>query len=603
MESPDPEPARVPEFLFLGILAAAITLFATVWIPYEATAALVVGALALTGLLPIEDAFSGFSNPATITVGCMFIVSAALIRTGALEFLVRLLRDGSAKRLGRLILLLAIVVGIASAFLNNTPVVVMSVPVVLALSKEQGVRPSKLLLPVSYFAILGGTCTLIGTSTNLLVDGVWRSHGGAGFHIFEFLPLGFCYFLVGAAYILLFHRRLLPDRAPLTALLPEDRAATYVTELLVGAQTSLAGRVVQDVLPPDRPGIRLIEIVRREHVLFAAAALDKTIEAGDSLIVEGTPGEIASFIERHELKIATVVEDDRRVEVHAMDLSIVEAVVLPDSPFVGRTVATLGLNRLYGVKVMGVQRHGLQHRYHLRGMRLKGGDVLLLQADRRGLDALRETGAVMVVEQIRHLAVQRHRAPVAIAILAAVVAVSSFNLLPLHLLSVLAVGALLATRCLLPREAMAALDAPVLLLIASSIPLGLAMERCGLADSIAQGIVGGLGSLGPPAVLSGFYLVTSILTSLLSNNATAVLMTPLALGTASALNVDPHPFLLAVMFGASACFATPIGYQTNLIVMGPGGYTFGDYFRFGLPLNVLLWIVASFLIPWMWPIA
>ena len=590
------------QIVFLVLLVATVTLFATAWIPYEATAALVIGALALTGLLPIEEAFSGFSNPATITVGSMFVVSAALIRTGALEFLIRILRDGSSRQLSRLVFLLAIVVGIASAFLNNTPVVVMAVPVVLALSKEHGVRPSKLLLPVSYFAILGGTCTLIGTSTNLLVDGVWRSHGGAGFHIFEFTGLGLAYFVVGSIYILLTYRRVLPDRAPLTALLPEDRAATYVTELMVGAQTSLSGKKVQDVLPPDRPGIRLIEIVRREHVLFAANALGEMIEAGDSLIVEGTPGEIASFIERHELKIATVVEDDRRVEVHSMDLSIVEAVVLPDSPFVGRTVATLGLNRLYGVKVMGVQRHGLQHRYHLRGMRLKGGDVLLLQADRRGVDALRETGAVMVVEQIRHLTVQRARAPFAIAILVAIVVVSGLNLAPLQLVSVLAVGALLVTRCLLPREAIAALDAPVLLLIASSIPLGLAMERCGLADTVAHGIVAGLGGLGPVAVLSGFYLTTSVLTALLSNNATAVLMTPLALGTAAALGVDPKPFLLAVMFGASACFVTPIGYQTNLIVMGPGGYTFGDFFRFGLPLNVLLWLMATVLIPAFWPL-
>jgi di/tricarboxylate transporter len=265
-------------------------------------------------------------------------------------------------------------------------------------------------------------------------------------------------------------------------------------------------------------------------------------------------------------------------------------------------VATLGLNRLYGVKVMGVQRHGLQHRYHLRGMRLKGGDVLLLQADRRGVDALRETGAVMVVEQIRHLTVQRARAPFAIAILVAIVVVAGLNLVPLQLVSVLAVGALMVTRCLLPREAIAALDAPVLLLIASSIPLGLAMERCGLADTVAHGIVTALGGLGPVAVLSGFYLATSVLTALLSNNATAVLMTPLALGTATALGVDPKPFLLAVMFGASACFVTPIGYQTNLIVMGPGGYTFGDFFRFGLPLNVLLWLMATVLIPLFWPL-
>jgi di/tricarboxylate transporter len=251
---------------------------------------------------------------------------------------------------------------------------------------------------------------------------------------------------------------------------------------------------------------------------------------------------------------------------------------------------------------MGIQRHGLQHRYHLRGMRLKGGDVLLLQADRRGVDALRETGAVMVVEQIRSLVVQRGRAPLAIAILAAVVALAAFDAAPLQLLAVLAVGALMVTKCLLPKEVVAALDARVLLLISAAIPLGLALEKTGAAARAAESIVGALGTFGPAAVLSGFYLCTMILTEMISNNAAAVLMSPLALAAAAALGADPRPFLIAVTFGASACFSTPIGYQTNLIVMGPGGYTFGDYLRFGLPLNLLLWLTASILIPSFWPL-
>jgi di/tricarboxylate transporter len=269
---------------------------------------------------------------------------------------------------------------------------------------------------------------------------------------------------------------------------------------------------------------------------------------------------------------------------------------------VGRAVSSLGLNRLYGVKIMGVQRHGLQHRYHLRGMRVKGGDVLLLQADRRGLDALRETGAVMVVEGVDRLIVQRAQAPLALGVLGGVVVLATLNVAPLSVVAMAAVGILLATRCLRPREAIAALDAPVLLLIAGTIPLGLGLEKTGLADNLVTALLSVLGHLGPVAVLSGFYAVTSVLSSFLSNNATALLMSPIALDVADALGVDARPFLLAIAFGASASFATPVGYQTNLIVMGPGGYTFGDYFRFGLPLNVLLWIAASVLIPLFWPL-
>ncbi len=590
------------QVFFIAILIAAVLLYVTRWIPYEATSAFIMGSLAITGILTPTEAFSGFSNPATITIAAMFVLSAGLIRTGSLEYLIRILRKRSKGSLGGLVGMLALVVGLASAFLNNTPVVVMIVPVALALARHADIQPSKILLPISYFAILGGTCTLVGTSTNLLVDQAYRMHGGPGFGIFEFAPLGICYFGLGSLYILLTYRKLLPNRAPLSSLLPRDRGATFVTELIVGSEAELVGKPIQEVLPPAREDVRLLEIVRGEQVIFAATALQENVEPGDSLIVEGTPQGIARFIDSSGVRIASVVEDEKRVEVRQMDLSIAEAVVLPDSPFVGRAVSSLGLNRLYGVKIMGVQRHGLQHRYHLRGMRVKGGDVLLLQADRRGLDALRETGAVMVVEGVEKLIVNPSGAPVALGVLLGVIALASTGLAPLAIVAVAGAGILLATRTLRPREAVAALDAPVLLLIAGTIPLGLALEKTGTAQMVVEAVMGALGGLGPTAVLSGFYLLTSIFSSFLSNNATALLMSPLAFGVAAALNVDVRPFLLAIAFGASASFATPVGYQTNLIVMGPGGYTFGDYFRFGLPLNVLLWLAATFLIPVFWPL-
>jgi di/tricarboxylate transporter len=592
----------VESVLFAVILVVAVVLFATRALPFEAASVLTIAALCLSGILTPQEALSGFSNQATITIAAMFILSAALIKTGALDFLVGLLRTRARNEMSRLIILLALVVGFASAFLNNTPVVVMMIPVVLALSRHGDMKPSKLLLPVSYFAILGGTCTVIGTSTNLLVDQLYRSHGGPGFDIFEFAPLGVCYFLLGFLYIFLMYKRLLPDRTPLSAMLPEDRGAKFVTELIVGADAPLVGRILKEVLPLDQKDVRLLEIVRGEQVIFAVTALEKAIEPQDSLIVEGTPQGITEFIDRHGVKIASVVEDEKRVQVRSMDLAIAEAVVLPDSPFVGRQVAGLGLNRLYGVKIMAVQRHGRQHRYYLRGMRLRGGDVLLLQADRRGLDAIRETGSVMVVEGVDQLIVQRTRAPLALGTLLAVIVLATMKVAPLSVLAVGGAGLLMATSCLRPRDALAALDAPVLFLIAGSIPLGLGLEKTGLAQLIVDGAMGVLGQLGPLAVLSGFYLLTSIFSAFISNNATAVLMAPLAFIVSDTMGLDPRPFLVAIAYGASASFATPVGYQTNMIVMGPGGYTFGDFFRFGLPLNILLWAAATLLIPMFWPL-
>ncbi len=592
----------VEPLLFSIILIAAIVLFATRALPYEATSALIIGSLAATGILSVQEALSGFSNPATITIAAMFVLSAGLIKTGALEFMVALLRRVARESNTRLIIMLALVVGISSAFLNNTPVVVMMIPIVLAICRHNEALPSRILLPVSYFAILGGTCTLVGTSTNLLVDQLSRGAGGEGFGIFDFAPLGICYFLIGTLYILLTHDKLLPDRVPLSAMLPEDRGATFVTELLVRSESPLVGKILRDVLPADSKTVHLLEIIRGEQVIFAGNAMEKAIEPDDSLIVEGTPQGITGFIDRHGLRTARVVEDEKRVEVRSMDLSIAEAVVLPDSPYVGRQVSVLGLNRLYGVKVMAIQRHGLQHRYRIRGMRLKGGDVLLVQTDTRGLAALRETGAVLVVEGVERLIVQKAKAPLALGVLGVVIALASLHVAPLAVLAVLGAGILMATRCLRPKEAIDSLDSSVLFLIAGSIPLGIAMERTGIAEWAVHTMLGGLGDFGPVVVLSAFYLLTGILSSFLSNNATAVLMAPLALGVAATLNVDARPFLLAIAFGASASFATPVGYQTNTIVMGPGGYTYGDYLRFGLPLNILLWIAATILIPIFYPL-
>ena len=327
------------------------------------------------------------------------------------------------------------------------------------------------------------------------------------------------------------------------------------------------------------------------------------LEPNDALNVEGSPKHINAFLNSCEgVELASVVEDEHRVPMKTIQLKLVEAVILPDSPFTGRYVASLGLNRLYGVKVMAVQRHGRQHRYQIRQMRLQPGDVLLLQADDHGLAALRETGAVLIVEGVEQTIYRRGRMPLAIAIMAGVVTATAVLGAPLVISALVGAALMMLTRCVRVDEAVRALDLSILMLLAGTIPLGVAMLKTGLAQQIVHGAMGLIGESRPWVLLSALYLLTAILSAFLSNNAAAVILAPIAIDMAAVLGVDPRPLLMAVAFGASASFATPIGYQTNAIVMGPGGYTFGDFLRLGIPLTIIMWIAATILIPIFWPL-
>ncbi len=584
------------------IILGALILFVTRLIPFEVTSILIVVALALTGILEPSDALQGFSSTATITVAAMFVLGAGLSRTGAVDFLAQRMAKHRPTSYTGLLFLLAGVVGFSSAFVNNTPVVVIMVPVLLSMCRQKYCASSQVFLPVSYFSILGGTCTLIGTSTNILIDDLYRKAGGAGFGIFDFTPLGSIYLVIGVAAIVILAKRVLPVRESLASLLPAERDARFVTEFVVTEGSSLVGKRIGDIFQADAP-VHLLEMIRGEEIILAGRARERTFAVDDALIVEGSPKEISAFLSQSEgVELASVVEDEQRVPMKTLQLRLVEAVVLPDSPFAGRYVRDLGLNRLYGVKVMAVQRHGRQHRYQIRAMRLHPGDVLLLQADDHGLAALREQGAVLIVEGVEQTVYRRRRMPVALLIMTAVVVGAGFGGVPLVVAALLGAVLMLLTRCVRVDEAVRSLDFSTLLLLAGTIPLGVAMLKTGLAPLIVRSVTDLVGSGHPWILLSSLYLLTAILTTFLSNHAAAVLLTPIAIDLAATLSVDPRALLMAIAFGASASFSTPIGYQTNAIVMGPGGYTFADYLRIGLPLTLIMWLAATFLIPMFWPL-
>ena len=621
------------QVILVAILIASTTLYLGAWVSMEVTSLLTIVALLFTRVVSPNDALSGFSSSATITVAAMFVLSAGIVRTGALDHLTLALVRLSGGKINRLLLLVAVVVPVASGLMNNTPLVVLLIPVMLTISRRMDVAPSKLLLPIAYLASLGGTMTLLGTSANIMVDGIYRDLGGPGIRFFEFTPMGIVYSAIGAAYILIAGKWLLPDRAPLTGLASSRPDATYISEVRIGLDSAFVGKPVRLLFgriaesaptshPAQRtahrrisrpmpaadngvlenPGAQLLELVRGSDSFRAEEATPLLVQVDDVMLVAGTPNEIADLLRSARATLATVVEDGERMPGRAITQQVIEAIVLPTSALNNRHIGELELNRLYGVAVMGVQHFGRQRLEGLRARRLIAGDVLLLQGTAEGLRAACETNGLMIIEGVEQSIARSSKRLAAITIMLGVVALASFTQAPIVTLALAGAVLMLLTGCLQPTEAMRSLDSGSLLLLAGTIPLGAAMEQTGLAQTLVDGLVGAIGVSQPHIFIALFFVVTWILTELLSNNAVAVLLTPIALTLARTTGINPTALIMVVVFGASASFTLPQGYQTNAMVMGPGGYRFVDYLRFGLPLSIICCIAASILIPIFWPL-
>lgn len=583
-------------WITLAILAGTLIILIGEWLATELTLMLALTLLLLTGVLAPQDALVGFANPGMITVAAMYVVAAGLRETGAIDFIVHTLlgrRNGVASAQLKIMLP---TLGL-SAFINNTPVVAAFLPAVLSWSRRSHVSASKLLIPLSYAAILGGTCTLIGTSTNLVVNGLWMQQGEASLGMFELAAIGLPCALVGLVYLLTVGRRLLPDHPPTGSAFSDPRE--YSVELIVDANGPLVGRSIAEAGLRHLGRLFLVEIQRQERVIPAVRATER-LQADDHLVFAG---DISAIIELQRIRgLKPALVHTAALARQTPERRLVEVVISPRCPLIQQTLRESRFLSYYNASVLAVARDGKRVSGGLGDITLRAADTLLLEINPGWIERHRDSPDFLLVSDVADSETPRFdRALRAWAILAGVVICATAGWLDMLTAALSGAALMLATGCISPNAARRSIDAQVLLVIACSFALGQAMQQTGLAESLATSLMHLVPTDQPWLALAIIVGVTILLTELLSNNATAVLMFPIALATAQSFAVSALPFVIAVMMAASASFATPLGYQTNLMVAGPGGYRFRDFLRVGAPLNLIIAALCIGLIPRIWP--
>ena len=584
--------------LLIGLLVFMLVASAFEWMPVEVVALVILVVLYASGQLSLQEATAGFADSAVLTVLFMMVLSEAVAESGIVSRIGHRISGVSRGSRPVAIGLLLVAVGGLSMFINNTAAVAIFIPVAIQIAKQQRQSPSRLLLPLNYAAIFGGTCTLIGTSTNILVSSLAVHRGLEPFRMFEFLPVGIVYFTVGMAYNALLVRWL-PDRGDSSNLTSKYELSPYLTEVRVPASSRLVGRTVVDERISDRYHLNVLEIVRGdERISYQIRATP--IRADDILIVRGTMGDILSFKEQLGLLLLsdTKLTDS---ELSDRDNVLVEVQLSPMSTLEGQSLKEVDFRRRFGAFVLALSRAGEVIREKLALIPLKAWDTLLVFGPRRTVDQLQRSDDFLPLQEM-DLRLRLHRRWwLHVGTLAGVVIAATLFEVPILAAALAGVVLLLASRTVRVQRVYRSVHWSVFFLLAATIPLGLAVERAGIAEAVGRWI-GDRGELGGPWVaLALLYLATMILTEVLTNASCAVLMVPVALSTAAVLGVDPKPFLMAVAFAASNGFITPIGYQTNAMVYGAGNYRYRDFLAAGIPLNLVFLVLGSVLIPIVFP--
>ncbi len=590
----------MPLNLILTVCLLAVVLGLFIWgrwrVDLIAIGTLV--ALLVLGLLPAEQALYGFTNPATATIAAMFILSAGLVRTGLVRWVSRRMDKWAGKGEARLVLVVSAIAAALSAFLLNTAIVAIFIPVVIVLARNRKILPSRVLIPLSFASQVGGVCTIIGTSTNLLVNGIGINAGMQPFGFFEFAPLGLVMVAAGLVYLTAFSRWLLPKRKEGAEQVDKYRLADYLAELMVLGNSPLVGYTWEKSKAGRGTGIEMANLIREGKPVSRPQRTQ--LRPGDLLLLHGHIEKIMAMETEYCLQLLKNVKvRDEQLSSH--ESRLMEALIPPRSNLVGNTLQTSGFFRRYRASTLAIQRRGKVLKNRLADIELNPGDTLLMQVHQDDVPRLINSVNVIITNEVTELYFRRDKAIIALLVMLTVVGLAVFNVVPIMVAAIIGALGMVLTRCLTLEEAYSAIDWKIIFLLGGIIPLGLALEQHGVAQCLTETVINPLNAYGPMAILAAIYLTTAVLTELMSNAATAAVMAPIAIAIAASIGVDPRPLLVAITFAASTSFATPTGYQTNTMVYFPGGYRFADFTRIGIPLNIIFWILATLLIPVIWP--
>jgi di/tricarboxylate transporter len=585
--------------IVLIIISLAIIMFITDKFSVDTVSIMVMLMLMITGILTPIEGFAGFSNPATITVGAMFVISASIFHSGALNGVGNILTNIGKQNYTLCLLSIMIFSGILSAFINDTAVVALFMPIVIQVAKDTKISPSKLLMPLSFGALMGGVCTLIGTSTNILVSGIAERQGVEPISMFEMAPAGIVFLLAGIAYIVIIGHRLIPSRRSKGNLMDNYDMGDYLTEIILLPNSRSVGKRINESYIVKEIDIEIIEITRKNKLKVIAYPFS-ILQAHDVLKVRCDVNKLKKLKDQ----VGIEIKSDRKfndADLKSSSNKLYEAMVTPNSLLEGKSLKDLNFRSSYGASVLAIRHRNEILHEKLAHAKLQSGDVILISAIAEEINMIKRSTDVLILSETNESSFRYKKILPVLLIIITLIVTAAMNLVPIVLGAAIACVVLVLIKGITVEEAYKAIDWKVIFMLAGVLAMGAALEKTGAAHLLAQGIIDTIGIYGPGAVVSAFFFITFMSTSFMSNNATAALLAPIAIVAAASLGVNAKPLLMAVAYGASFSFMTPIGYQTNTMIYGPGNYLFKDYFKVGLPLNILFWILASIIIPIFFP--
>ena len=587
----------------LGLIFLAFILFVTEKFSLDVTALLILTILFLCGFLSIDEAISGFSNPAVITISLLFVLSYALQKTRILEYLIVRINQLVSRSITLGLSVYLLTIALASALMNNTAIVAIFMPVTIRLAHRYHMSPSKLLIPLSYAAIMGGTLTLVGTSTNLLVNSIYINNNGLALGMFEFAKYGWITLVIGLIYILTIAPKILPSRTVTSSLTKSYHMAGYLTEMKVSKDSPLVGSTCQERNVSHNYDVIVLDIQRDKRLISYNVGNEK-LEQGDILFVKGS---VESFLQMKEVEKVSLLTDEKltQSELEQEDNILIECMVTDQSDLIGQTIMNSNFRKRFYAFILAIRREGSIIRNKIAHVLIQSYDTLLIYGGKKQLEKLANSSGFILLGEVQEKLVKVRYWWISILSIFATITLAAAGVLPIIKGALLSVVVLLVFRVITPNEAYQSIHWQVIVLIAALIPLGTVIESTGTAsfigESISQFVRSYSDNLQPHILLALTYLITMILTEVSSNTATAIIMTPVVLSISASMGLDARPLIFGVCFAASASFSTPVGYQTNLMVYGPGGYRFSDFIKVGLPLSITLWLTAIIIIPMIWP--